>query len=274
MDHPNVDDAPVLLETAGAVATVTLNRAASMNSLDVAAKDALLAAVRAVAADPAVRAVVLTGSGRAFCVGQDLREFAAQRAPHSAGTPTAGQVFATVVEHYAPVSEALATMPKPVIAAVNGAAAGAGFSLALAADFRIASEKASFTPAFGAIGLSPDTGMSWYLPRIVGAARATEILMLGASIPAGEALAFGLVTSVVPAEDLAATAAELAARLAEGPTVAYAHVRRLLAYAATHTLADTLRLEHELIVAAGATADHADSVDAFLAKRKAEFRGR
>lgn len=267
-------EAPVLVSTSGAVATVTLNRAAAMNSLDVPAKDALLAAVRRVAADPGIRAVVLTGTGRAFCVGQDLREFTAQRAPHSAGTPTAGQVFATVVEHYAPVSEALATMPKPVVAAVNGAAAGAGFSLALAADFRIAAEKASFTPAFGAIGLSPDTGMSWYLPRIVGAAKAAEILMLGATIPAAEALALGLVSSVVPAEDLAAAAAELAGRLADGPTVAYGHVKRLLAYSATHSLPDTLRLEHELIVAAGATADHADSVEAFLDKRKPEFRGR
>jgi 2-(1,2-epoxy-1,2-dihydrophenyl)acetyl-CoA isomerase len=264
----------VLVETAGAVATLTLNRPEAMNSLDLATKRALLEAVQSVGADERIRAVVLTAGGRGFCVGQDLREFVAQRTPTAAGTPSSAQVFATVVEHYAPISLALATMPKPVVAAVNGAAAGAGFSLALAADFRIAAEKASFTPAFGAIGLSPDTGMSWYLPRIVGAAKAAEILLLGTTLTAADALALGLVTSVVPADDLAKAAAELAARLAEGPTVAYAHVRQLLAYGATHSLADTLRLEHELIVAAGATSDHADSVEAFLAKRKPEFRGR
>ncbi len=183
-------------------------------------------------------------------------------------------MFATVEEHYSPISHALATMAKPVIAAVNGAAAGAGFSLALAADFRVASEKASFTPAFGAIGLSPDTGMSWYLPRIVGAAKATELLMLGTTLRAPEALALGLVTQVVPPEDLAATAAELADRLAAGPTLAYANVRRLLAYSSDHTLAESLALEHELIVAAGGTSDHGDAVEAFLDKRTPVFRGR
>jgi 2-(1,2-epoxy-1,2-dihydrophenyl)acetyl-CoA isomerase len=259
----------VLVETSGAVATVTLNRADAMNSLDLATKEALLAAVRSVAADPAVRAVVLTGTGRAFCVGQDLREFVTLRVGH-----TPAEVFSTVEEHYSPISLAIATMPKPVIAAVNGAAAGAGFSLALAADFRIAAEKASFTPAFGAIGLSPDTGMSWYLPRIVGAAKAAELLMLGTTLRAAEALELGLVTQVVPGEELAATAAALADRLAAGPTVAHANVRRLLAYSTDHTLAESLALEHGLIVAAGGTEDHADSVDAFLAKRTPEFRGR
>lgn len=259
----------VLVELSGAVATVTLKRAEQMNSLDLEAKEALLAAVRSVGADPEVRAVVLTGTGRGFCVGQDLREFVALRAGH-----TPAEVFSTVEEHYSPISHALATMPKPVIAAVNGAAAGAGFSLALAADLRIASEKASFTPAFGAIGLSPDTGMSWYLPRIVGAAKAAELLLLGTTLRAPEALALGIVTQVVPAEELAAAAAELAARLAAGPTLAYGNVRRLLAYSADHSLSESLALEHELIVAAGGTEDHADSVEAFLAKRTPTFRGR
>lgn len=259
----------VLVQTSEAVATLTLNRPEAFNALDLAAKEALLAAVRTAAADPEVRAVVLTGTGRGFCVGQDLREYLADREGHDAA-----ELFATVAAHYAPISAALAEMDKPVVAAVNGAAAGAGLSLALAADFRIAAEQATFTTAFTAIGLTPDTGLSWYLPRLVGATKATELLMLSPTLSAAEALEIGLVGSVVPGEDLPGAAAELAGRLAAGPTRAYASVRQLLQHAATHTLQETMRLEHERIEAAGRTADHAQAVEAFLAKRKPEFRGR
>jgi 2-(1,2-epoxy-1,2-dihydrophenyl)acetyl-CoA isomerase len=147
-------------------------------------------------------------------------------------------------------------------------------SLALAADFRIAAQNATFTTAFTAIGLTPDTGMSWFLPRLVGPAKAAELLMLSPTLSAVQAAELGLVNSVVPADELDATATELAQRLAEGPTLALAAIRRLLRAAAVQPLADSLRQEHECIVAAGGTADHAAALDAFLAKRKAEFSGR
>jgi 2-(1,2-epoxy-1,2-dihydrophenyl)acetyl-CoA isomerase len=259
----------VLVTTANAVTTVTLNRAEAFNSLDLAAKESLLVSLREAASDPTVRAVVLTGTGRGFCVGQDLREFATSRV---GATPE--QVFATVAEHYVPLCELLAGMDKPVIAAVNGAAAGAGMSLALAADFRIAAEGATFTTAFTAIGLTPDTGMSWFLPRLIGPARAAELLMLSPTLTAAQAAELGLVNSVVPNDELAAAAAALAAKLAAGPTSAFAAIRRLLRAAADQPLAESLRQEHECIVVAGGSADHAEALEAFLAKRKPIFQGR
>jgi len=260
---------PVLLDVGDRVATITLNRPDAMNALDTATKVALRDTLRTVADDAGVRAVVLTGSGRAFCVGQDLREFVEARQ-----TLTAQEMFQTVEEHYAPTCLALAGMPKPVIAAVNGAAAGAGFSLACACDFRLVADTAGFNTAFLGIALSPDTGISWSLPRLVGQAKAIELLMLPGTVTAAEALRLGLATTVVPAAELATAASDFARRLAAGPTVAYGHVRRLVSYAADHTLEETMRLEHELITAAGATQDHADAVDAFLAKRRPEFTGR
>jgi 2-(1,2-epoxy-1,2-dihydrophenyl)acetyl-CoA isomerase len=260
---------PVLLDIRDAVATITFNRPEAFNSLDVAAKERLLAALLVAAADRRVRAVLLTGTGRGFCVGQDLREFAATSAQ---GTPA--EVFKTVVDHYAPACELLSSMDKPVVAAINGAAAGAGMSLALAADLRIAADTATFTTAFTAIGLSPDTGMSWFLPRLVGPAKAAELLMLSPTLTAAQAAELGLVNSVVPADDLPAAAAELAGRLAAGPTVALAAIRRLLRAAATQPLTASLRQEHESIVATGGTVDHATALEAFLAKRKPEFNGK
>jgi 2-(1,2-epoxy-1,2-dihydrophenyl)acetyl-CoA isomerase len=259
----------VLLHTRNAVATITLNRPDAFNALDLAAKEGLLAALRSAADDPGVRAVLLTGTGRGFCVGQDLREFATASADS-----TPAEVFRTVAEHYMPACELLSTMDKPVVAAINGAAAGAGMSLALAADFRIAAQTATFTTAFTAIGLTPDTGMSWFLPRLVGPAKAAELLMLSPTLSAAQAAELGLVNSVVPADGLAAAARELAERLAEGPTVALAAIRRLLRASADQPLSACLRLEHECIVAAGGTADHAAALEAFLAKRQAVFSGR
>jgi 2-(1,2-epoxy-1,2-dihydrophenyl)acetyl-CoA isomerase len=258
---------PVLLDVTDGVATITLNRPDAMNSLDTATKVMLRDTVQSVAGDAGVRAVVLTGSGRAFCVGQDLQEFVKGRLPLE-------ERFRTVEEHYAPTSAALASMPKPVIAAVNGVAAGAGFSLACACDFRLVADTAGFNTAFLGIALSPDTGISWSLPRLVGQAKAIELLMLPGTVTAVEALHLGLATKVVPAAELAGEAAEFARRLATGPTVAYGFVRRLVSYAADHTLEETMRLEHELIAAAGMTQDHANAVAAFLAKRQPEFAGR
>jgi 2-(1,2-epoxy-1,2-dihydrophenyl)acetyl-CoA isomerase len=257
---------PVLIETIDGVATVTLNRPESYNSLNLLAKLLLLDGLRAIADDPEVRAVVLTGAGKGFCVGQDLAEIEPDR--------SAKERFSTVAEHYTPIARLLAEMNKPVIAAVNGPAAGAGLSLAVAADFRIASEKASFTTAFTGIALSPDTGMSWQLPRLVGVAKATELLMLSPTLKADEALAIGLVNQVVSPDELLPAARSLATRLAAGPTLAYGMVRELLRFAADHDLAETLAKEHELNERAGDTQDHLGAVDAFLNKRKPEFTGR
>jgi 2-(1,2-epoxy-1,2-dihydrophenyl)acetyl-CoA isomerase len=257
---------PVLISTVDGVATVTLNRPESYNSLNLLAKLLLIDGLRSIADDPDVRAVILTGAGKGFCVGQDLAEIDP--------TKPAKERFTTVAEHYSPAALLLAEMNKPVIAAVNGPAAGAGLSLALAADFRIASEKASFTTAFTGIALSPDTGMSWHLPRLVGPAKAIELFMLNPTLKADEALAIGLVNQVVAPEELMTTAGELAGRLAVGPTRSYGMVRQLVRFAADHTLAETLALEHELIEQAGDSADHLGAVDAFLNKRKPEFTGR
>lgn len=257
---------PVLYEVADGVATITLNRPDAMNSLTAEAKAALRDALERARDDDAVRAVVLTGSGRAFCAGQDLRE-------HAANLETGHDMAGTVRSDYNPLVLAITTMPKPVIAAVGGVAAGAGFSLALACDLRIASEKASFTTAFTRIGLALDTGMSWTLQRVVGRAKATELLLLAEPVRAAEALELGLITRVVPAEELAATTRELATRLAAGPTVAYAAVRTALDHAAATDLPGALAKEAELQAACGATADHANATRAFLRKEQPVFTG-
>ncbi|MFI6818495.1 enoyl-CoA hydratase-related protein [Nonomuraea sp. NPDC050328] len=249
------------------VATITLDRPEAMNSLTAEVKTALLEALGRAAADPEVRAVLLTGSGRAFCAGQDLREHAANL---EAGRGLAG----TVQEHYNPIVTLITTMDKPVIAAVNGVAAGAGASLAFACDLRVAADKAKFAMAFAGIGLAPDSGASWTLQRLVGPARAAELLILGEPLDAARALELGLVTRVVPADELAKTARELAVRLAQGPTKAYAATRRALAYAATHTLEESLALEAELQDACAATEDHRNATRAFLAKEQPTFIGR
>jgi len=257
----------VQYELADGVATITLDRPSAMNSLTVEAKVELHEALERAAADPAVRAVVLTGSGRAFCAGQDLRE-------HAAGLASGQGLNGTVRKHYNPIVLAITTMPKPVVAAVNGVAAGAGASLAFACDLTIASEKASFLMAFTKIGLAPDSGSSWTLQRLVGRARAAELLLLAEPVSAARALELGLISQVVPPDDLAEAARTVAARLASGPTVAYAAVKRALDHAATSTLEDALDLEAELQDACAATADHLTATTAFLAKEQPKFEGR
>jgi 2-(1,2-epoxy-1,2-dihydrophenyl)acetyl-CoA isomerase len=215
-----------------------------------------------------VRAVLLTGAGRGFCVGQDLREHAELLA---AGDPSP---LSTVTEHFNPMITTLATMPKPVIAAVNGMAAGAGASLTFACDFRIASNAAGFLLAFANIGLTLDSGASWTLPRLIGTARATALALLAEPITADAALEMGLVNAVVQPERLLVAAHELAARLAAGPTLAYASIKESLAYAATSTLPEALMKEAELQSRAGATEDHRHATAAFVAKQKPVFAGR
>lgn len=259
---------PVSYDLREGVATITLTRPEALNSMTTAAKVALRDAVHAAAADNAVRAVVLTGSGRAFCVGQDLRE-------HAEGlTRDQSELWATIPDHFAPIATALATMPKPVVAAVNGVAAGAGASMAFACDFRLVAESAGFNTAFAGIGLSCDTGASYTLPRLIGQARAVELLLLPRTVTAAESLGMGLATQVVPDEELAATAAAFASRLAEGPTLAYAAIKRAVAFSATHDLAEAMVHETQKMALTGATEDHAHAVTAFLAKQQPVFTGR
>lgn len=259
----------VLLDVSDSIATITLNRPDAMNGLDVATKDLLVEAVQSVAADPAVRCVVLTGNGRAFCVGQDLKE-------HLAGLKgdTDVPLSDTVEKHYNPIVHAIATMPKPVIAAVNGVAAGAGASLAFAADFRILVDSAGYNTSFAGVALSCDTGASWTLPRLVGRAKAMELLYFPRTISAQEALELGLATQVVSAEELSSTVQELAVRLAAGPTVAFGSIRQAVAYSASHPLEESLAFEAEKMALTGGTADHLAAVDAFVAKEKPVFNGR
>jgi 2-(1,2-epoxy-1,2-dihydrophenyl)acetyl-CoA isomerase len=257
----------LLVEHSDSVATITLNRPESMNSLSVELKVALRTALEAAAADPQVRAVVLTGSGRGFCVGQDLREHVALL---EAKDPAP---LSTVTDHYNPIIMALATMPKPVIAAVNGMAAGAGAGIAYACDFRIAATSAGFLIAFANVGLALDSGVSWTLPRLIGSARATALCLLAEPVTAQAALEMGMVNAVVEPDQLAAAAHELAARLAAGPTAAYAAIKQGIAHAATSDLAGALEEEGRLQVLMGATVDHQASTAAFVAKQKPVFVG-
>jgi 2-(1,2-epoxy-1,2-dihydrophenyl)acetyl-CoA isomerase len=262
-------DSPVLLDLTDGVATITLNRPEAMNSLDVATKEALLEAVRSVADDPAARCVVLTGTGRAFCVGQDLKEHI--QLLENGGSD---QLFTTVEEHYNPTVTALATMPKPVIAAINGVAAGAGASLAFACDLRLVAESAGFNLAFPGVALSCDTGASWTLPRLVGRAKAIELLYFPSTIDAAKALELGLATSVVPDDELAAEVSTLAAKLASGPTLSFASMRQAVNFSSTHEFEESLAFEASKMTLTGASEDHRNAVTAFVAKEKPTFHGR
>lgn len=264
----------VRYELRNTVGVIRLDRPESRNALDTATKDALRAAVERAASDQDARAVLLRAEGQGFCSGQDLKEHAELLESAAAGSASAETIWSTVPEHYIPIARGLATMPKPVVAAVNGIAAGAGAALAFAADFRVLAEDAGFAVAFSAIGLPCDTGTSWTLPRLVGWARATDLLMRPRTVHAEEALRIGLATSVVPAADLTEQATALATELAAGPTIAYAGIKRALAYSATHDLEDSLAFEGELMREAGGTADHQDAVRAFAAKQRPTFTGR
>lgn len=257
----------VLHEVNGAVATITINRPAARNALTADTKVALLEALRDCSATESVRAVIITGAGQAFCSGQDLREHADLLAAGSAP-------LGTVRQHYNPMIETIAGMPKPVIAALPGVAAGAGAALAFACDFRIAAERASFLLAFARVGLGADSGASWTLQRLVGPARAAELLMLAEPVDAATALDLGLLTSVVPDAELQAAAAALAARLADGPTLAYAAIKESLLYSSSHGLAESLDKEADLQERLGSSEDHKAATLSFLNKQTPVFHGR
>lgn len=261
-------DQPVIYAVADGVATITLNRPDAMNSLDVATKVALLEAVTRAAEDHAVRCVVLTGTGRAFCVGQDLKEHISILNDNSSD-----QLFRTVPEHYNPIVTTLATMAKPVIAAVNGVAAGAGASLAFACDFRILADSAGFNLAFSGIALSCDTGSSWTLPRLVGLAKALELLYYPRTIAADESLQLGLATKVVAPADLANEVAQMATHLGTGPTAAFGAIRRAVGFSAGNDFEASLAFEAEMMTLTGQTQDHRRAVESFVAKQKPTFEG-
>jgi 2-(1,2-epoxy-1,2-dihydrophenyl)acetyl-CoA isomerase len=211
---------------------------------------------------------VLTGTGRAFCVGQDLKQHI-----EVMDSADSASLFRTVEEHYNPIVSTLAAMEKPVLAAVNGVAAGAGASLAFACDLRVVADTAGFNLAFAGVALSCDTGSSWTLQRLVGPARALELLYFPRTVGAAEALELGLANRVVPADDLAAEVGALAARLAAGPTVALGAIRQSVAFAAAHPLAEALEVEGRMMARTGATADHRAAVEAFVAKERPVFTG-
>ncbi|GAA2952894.1 enoyl-CoA hydratase-related protein [Streptomyces enissocaesilis] len=262
----------VLYEVTDGLATITINRPEAMNAMNTEAKVALRDAVRAAAADPAVRAVLLTAAGRAFCVGQDLKEhISSLAADREAGT---GRTMNTVREHYNPIVRALTGMPKPVVAGVNGVAAGAGAGFAFAADYRVVADTAAFNTSFAGVALTADSGVSWTLPRLIGRSRAADLLLFPRSVPAQEAFELGIANKIVPAADLAAEAEAVARALAAGPTLAYAALKESLAYGADHSLDETLEKEDELQTRAGASEDHAIAVQAFIAKEKPQYLGR
>ncbi|MGH8973105.1 MAG: enoyl-CoA hydratase-related protein [Acidimicrobiia bacterium] len=253
----------ITLETKDGVATLTLNRPDAYNAFNDAMGEETADALGQVARDDGVRAVLLTGAGKAFCSGQDLKSIAP------------GRSLGDVVEKvWNPVLRRLWDVEKPVVAALNGIAAGAGASLALACDLRIASEKAALSVVFTKVAVVPDSGITWTLPRLVGMGKALELAYLADPVDAATAERLGLVNRVVPAESLAEEADALARRLAQGPTLAYGLTKRAMRRAATSTFPEALEYEGHLQAIAGGSADYGEGVAAFVEKRPARFQGR
>mgnify|MGYP001314847727 FL=1 len=255
-------------EVTDGVATLTLNRPDVLNSFHRPMADETIDALRRAADDPAVRAVVLTGAGRAFCAGQDLQAVLPREGEPA---PDLGKI---VRAQYNPIVRLIRHTEKPFVAAVNGAAAGAGANIALACDFVVAAENAAFIQAFARIGLIPDSGGTFLLPRLVGLARATALMMLAEKLPATEAHTMGLIYRVCPADRLMDEAMALARRLAAMPTRALGMIKRALNRTFTNDLDAQLELEAELQAEAGRTHDYQEGVAAFLEKRTPVFQGR
>ncbi len=254
-------------EKRDAVARITFDRPEAMNSIDPTLAAELRWALDAAGDDTEVRAVLLTGSGRAFCAGGDVALFQA-----SLDDPPE-RLRSILVNLHAAIGR-MAHLDKPVLGAINGVAAGAGMSLALATDLAVAAESATFVMAYTGIGASPDGSSTYYLPRMVGTRLALELALLNRPVKAPEALELGLVNRVVPDAELEDAAGELAARLAEGPTLAYARTRRLIRQSLSRDLPAQLDDEGEAIIEMTSTADFREGVSAFVAKRKPRFAGR
>ncbi|MCU0906842.1 MAG: enoyl-CoA hydratase-related protein [Rhodobacteraceae bacterium] len=252
-------DDPILVTDDGALRVITLNRPAVMNALNAPLRRALTAAIAA----PGARCIVLTGAGRAFCAGQDLTEAGA-----------VDDIGGTLAREYEPLLAAITDAPVPVVAAVNGVAAGAGANLALVCDLVIAAESATFVQAFARIGLVPDAGGTWVLPRLVGQARAMGAMLTGDAIPARQAADWGMIWDAVPDADFPAHWQTRAAALAQGPTAAYAQMKTLVRLSATNDLPAQLLAEARAQAACGATDDFREGVAAFAARRPPRFIGR
>ena len=254
----------ILVDTHRSYRQITLNRPDRLNALLPEMAEAIIAALDDAQEDESCRAVLLTGAGRGFCSGQDL----------TAIVDADPDDIADLLDSYHPVIEKIRDLPLPVIAAVNGVAAGAGCNLALACDIVIAARSASFVQAFSRIGLVPDCGGTWFLPRLVGTARARALMMLGESLPAETAAEWGMIWQVVEDERLMPEAQTLTARLASGPTVALGLIKQALDESGDNDLADQLDLERDLQIEAAETPDHAEGLRAFLDKRPPVFTGR
>lgn len=270
-DSPDTDRL-ILVRDEGAVRTLTLNRPQSLNSFTTAMHAELLVALDAAAADAGVRCVVVTGAGRAFCAGQDLSDPAI--APDLTPGATQPDVGALIERCYRPLALRIRSMPVPVVAAVNGVAAGAGANFALGCDIVLAARSASFIQAFSKIALVPDCGGTWLLPRLVGRARALGLAMLGDKLGAEEAERIGLIWRCVEDADLAPEAAALAARLAALPVKALARTRQAIDAADGLDYAQALSAEARAQSEMGASADYREGVAAFMAKRKPRFSER
>jgi 2-(1,2-epoxy-1,2-dihydrophenyl)acetyl-CoA isomerase len=255
----------VLSSRDGAILTLTLNRPEALNALNPQTTQALRAGLEAAGRDPEVGAIILTGAGRAFCAGADLKEVSARAA---AGDPDLG---ADLRANYTPMIRAIRACPKPVIAALNGTAAGAGLSLALACDLRIAAAGAQMIVVFVRVGLVPDAGSLFFLTRMLGLSKATELALTGEPLSADDAVRLGLVAVVVPPDQLIAATMERARRLAEGPRQTYALIKRGMERALQLDLEQTMELESQLQALAAETPDAQEAIRAFLEKRKPVF---
>jgi 2-(1,2-epoxy-1,2-dihydrophenyl)acetyl-CoA isomerase len=248
------------------VLTLTLNRPEKFNSFNGALHKALADALRRAAADEACRAIILTGAGKGFCAGQDLGD--------ESVAGGAADLSVAIETQYNPLVRALRALPKPIICAVNGAAAGAGANIALACDIVLAARSAKFLQAFARIGLVPDSGGTWFLPRLVGDARARALALLAEPIGAEEAERIGLIFKAVDDDALQHEAAKLAAKLAQGPTYGYGLIKQALQQSATNTLDAQLDLERDFQRSAGYSEDYAEGIAAFMEKRAPRYTGK
>ena len=254
----------LIFEKKGKVAYITLNRPEKYNSVNKELALAIQAAFDDCAEDKNIRAIVLSGTGKAFCAGQDLGEIV---------DPDGPPLDSIVSEHYNPIVMRIRDIELPVIAAINGIAAGAGANIALACDVTIAKESASFLQAFSKIGLIPDSGGTYTLPRLIGQARASALMMLGEKVPAKEAMEMGMIYKAVPDDEYEEYVEKIAQKLANMPTKGLAYTKKLLNLSAVNNMEDQLAREHDYQNVAGATWDYMEGVNAFLEKRKPEFRG-
>lgn len=262
-----MSERPVLFSVSGGVAEITLNRPSRLNSFNESMHRALHEAIARAGTDAAIRSVLLTGAGRAFCAGQDLQE---RNLAPGAPPPDLGESLAA---NYNPLVRSLRELPKPIVCAVNGVAAGAGASLAFACDIVVAARSASFVMAFSRIGLVPDAGGTWFLPRLAGDARARALAMLGERVGAEQAESWGLIWRCVDDGRIMSEGRALARQLAESPTRALAGIKRALAAGATNDLAAQLDLERELQRELGFSDDYREGVNAFKEKRPPRFTG-